>query len=335
MARPKKRKQGERNPPGLTKLKIVEFVYNNVNGVETSIIIEHLRGEINVRESTGIRGHLKSLEKKHYIKGKHEPGLESIWVPPEDLDSIPDLMMDSSIWGSIRVEGTPVEDLGTWFEDNSNSIFRMFNTHFFTKFVRPQLIQRLCSSPPFLEEFNLLHKMNLTSVEKSKLEEETLRELFDRALSLSPTMMIHMYHPNKLVEAGLMSIQLNSKLSDLIDEMAENETQCPFIHEQMNEARNKKRSWKDTDQLPGDVITSIEGFSLASIFLGMAIDKILFPHLSEKAESFLSDQSFNETMKKYIPNPFFSIEFLKFYSTFIAVWGTFSLMKYTHPKQST
>lgn len=335
MARPKKREQGERNRQGLTKLKIVEFVYNNVTEVPTSAISDFLRAEMNVREPKGVREHLKSLEKKHYIKSTHKPGHDSLWSPPDELDHIPDLLIDPDIWGNIRVEGKPVEDLGTWLEDNSNSLFRMFNTYFFTKFVRPQLIQNLSSSPPFLEEFNLLHKMNLTCVQKSKLEEETLRELFDRALSISPTMMIHMYHPSKLIEAGLMSIQLNSKLSDLIDEIAENETQCPFIHEQMNEARNKKRSWKDTDQIPGDVITSIEGFSLASIFLGMAIDKILFPHLSEKAESFLSDQGFNETMKKYIPNPFFSIEFLKFYSTFIAVWGTFSLMKYTHPKQST
>ena len=69
------------------------------------------------------------------------------------------------------------------------------------------------------------------------------------------------------------------------------------------------------------------------IFIGEVGKWLPFsPNPEDIEDENFQEQQLNETMKKYIPNPFFSIEFLKFYSTFIAVWGTFSLMKYTHPK---
>lgn len=337
MARLPKREQGERYRTGLTKLKIVEFVYNNVNGVPTSKISDYLDTEMNVRETKGVREHLKSLEKKHYIKGKHDPGRESYWSPPDGTDHIPELLADSDLWGSFRISGKPADDVITWWEETCDCLIRLFNTQYFVKSVKPHLIEKLFSSPPLLEEFNSIHQITLLHADRTKHDKNALLDLYDQVLSHSPTVMIHMYQPSPLIKAGLLSIQLNSKIYAQAADMALSggSEQYPFVRDQVDVVQELIQSWKEADHVPGDVITSVEAFALASIYIGMSIDIVQFPHLSEKNNLILSDLKNNKIIARYLTNPFFSIEFMKFFITFVAVWGTFSSLEDNTSRQST
>jgi len=335
---PPKRERGEHYPPGLIKRRILEFVYNNINGVPTGEISEHLRLGMNVRVTKGIRDHLNSLEKKHYIiKRKYEPGFESVWSPPSEIDHIPELLIDSDLWGTFRIAGKPVDDVITMGEEISDSLIRLFNTQFFIKFVKPDLIEKLCSSPPLLDEFNSLYPVDLPHIPRTKNEERALQEIYDQVLSNSPTVMNHMYRPSPLIRAGLISLQLNSKIYSQAADIAlkEGSEQYTLVQDHMDAVQELYRSWRETDHVPGDVITSIEAFGLASIYIGLSIDKVQFPHLSENIELILSDLKNNKILAKYLTNPFFTIEFMKFFITFVAVWGTFSSLNNNTPKQST
>ena len=334
---PPKREQGEHYPPGLIKRKIIEFVYNNINGVPTAKISEHLRLVMNVRETKGIRDHLNSLERKHYIKRIYESGFESIWSPPDGTDHIPELLADSDLWGSFRISGKPADDVITWWEETCDYLIRLFNTQYFVKSVKPHLIEKLCSSPPLLEEFNSIHQITLPHADRTKHDKNGLLDLYDQVLSHSPTVMIHMYQPSPLIKAGLLSIQLNSKIYAQAADMALSggSEQYPFVRDQVDVVQELIQSWKGADHVPGDVIISVEGFALASIFIGLSIDIVQFPHLSEKNNLILSDLKNNKILARYLTNPFFSIEFMKFFITFIAVWGTFSSLDDNTSRQST
>jgi hypothetical protein len=329
MGRILKREQGIHNPPGFIKLKIIEFVYDNVNGVPTPVIKDYLRAKYQVTEPKGIRDHLNDLEEKHYIQVKHKPGLDSIWSPPDTLDHLPALLVDREIWGVLRVDKKPVADVVDWMKCNCDSVVKLFNTQFFNKSVKPSLIQRFCSSPPFLDESNKKFSMDLKNVPKSEDDEKELRELYNRALSESPTVMIHMYIPSPLIWAGLFAIQMNPKIYAQNAEIIfqEHPDQYPFTADQLNEIRMQVQSWKEIGSVSGDMFTSIEAFGLASVYLGMSIDQIQFPHLSEKINPILSDLGANATLGKYITSPFFFVEFMKFLITLGAVWSAFSVEK--------
>ncbi|MGD0080920.1 MAG: hypothetical protein ABSB80_09775 [Methanoregula sp.] len=329
MGRIQKRERGEHYPPGFIKLKIIEYVYNNVNGVKTPVLKEHLKIKYRVGETKGVLGHLKSLEEKHYIKGTHEPGLDTIWFPPDTLDHLPALLTDREVWGALRVDKKPVADVIDWLQDNCDSVVKLYNTQFFNKTVKPQLVQNLYSSPPLLDEFNAILGTDLKSVPRSETDERALRELYNRALSESPTVMYHMYIPSLLIRAGLYAIQINSKMYVQIAETAlqDNQNQYPFVRHQLSEVRKQLQSWKDTDHVPGDMFKSIEAFGLASVYVGMSIDHIQLPHIGEKIDSILWDPATNVTLGKYLKNPFFSVEHMKFLIILAAVWGAFSAKK--------
>ena len=165
--------------------------------------------------------------------------------------------------------------------------------------------------------------MNLKSVRKSKKDEKALRELFNKALSQSPTVMLHMYFPSPLIRAGLYAMQMNPLIYVRNVEIAfqENPDQYPFTADQLSEFRNLVQLGEETDHVPGTMFASIEAFGLASAYLGMNIDHIQFPHLREKIDPILSDRGTNALLEKYLPNPFFLVETMKFLITLAAVWG--------------
>ena len=241
------------------------------------------------------------------------------------MDYLPGLLSDREVWGVLRVDKKPVADVVDWLQVNSDNVVKLFNTKFFNKSVKPLIIQKLCSSPPFLDECNTMFGMNLKSVRKSKADERALRDHYTKALSASPTVMIHIFIPSRLIRAGLYAIQINSRMSTQIAEtvIQDNPDQYPFVRDQLKEVRQQLQSWKETNHVPGEMFTSIEAFGLASVYLGMAMDQVQFPHLSEKIEPILSDTATNITMGKYLKNPFFSVEFVKFMITLTAVWGAF------------
>jgi hypothetical protein len=320
-----KRGRGKGNPKGYIKLKIIERVYDNVTGVTTSDIRDYLKKEFNVGVSKGVRVHLNALEKKHYIKGTHEPGHDNIWYPPATVDHIPGLLVDRKVWGALRVDKKPVEDVVKWLQENCDSVVKLFNTQFFNETVKPQLIQTLCSSPPLLDECNTKFFMNLKSVRRSKADKKALRELYYKALSASPTVMYHMYLPSPLIRAGLYAIQMNPKIYAHDAEIAfqENPDQYPFTRDQLSEIRKQVQSWKKIDHAPVNMFTSIEALGLASVYVGMNIDDIQFPHLREKIDPILSDLGTYVTLGKYLPT-LFLVENMKFLITLRAVWGAFS-----------
>jgi hypothetical protein len=329
MVRHKTRGIGEHDPTGVTKLKIIQYVYNHISGVPTPDIVEYLRRERDIWRSRGIRKLLNSLETKQYVKGTHEPGVESIWYPPDTVDHIPDLLVDREVWGALRVDKKPVAEVVDWFQENTDNVIKLFNTQFFNKTVKPKLIQKLYSSPPLLDECNTKFFMNLKSVRKSKADKKALRELFKQALSESPTVMVHMYIPSPLIRAGLYAIQMNPKTYAQNAEIAfqENPDLYPFNRIQLSKIRKLVQYWKTADHVPGDIFTSIEAFGLASVYVGMNIDHVQFPHIREKIDPILSDPGTNATLGKYLPSPFFSVELMKFLITLAAVWGVFSAEK--------
>ena len=176
-------------------------------------------------------------------------------------------------------------------QDNCDSVIKLFNTQFFNKTVKPQLIQILYSSPPLLDECNTKFFMNLTSFPKSEAEERALQELFNKALSQSPTVMLHMFNPSPLIRAGLYALQMNPKIYAQNAEIAfqENPDQYPFTADQLIEFRKIVKFCEETDHAAVNMFTSIEAFGLASAYLGMNIDHIQFPHLREKIDPILSD----------------------------------------------
>jgi hypothetical protein len=329
MGRIQKRGKGKHNPPGFIKLKIIEQIYNNISGVTTSDLREYLREEFNVREKKGIDDHLTALKEKHYIKCILEDDQENHWYPPDTLDNLLGLLSDREVWGVLRIDKKPVTDVVAWLRDNCDSVIKLFNTQFFNKTVKPQLIQNLLLSPPLLDEFNTLFGMNMKSVRESGADEKALQELYSQALSRSPTVMVHMFIPSPLIQAGLVAVQINSRLYAQLTEtlVQANPEQYPFVRDQLNEVREQLQSWKAADHVPGDLFTSIEAFSLASIYVGMSIDQIQFPHIRETIKPILSDPVTNATLGKYLKNPFFSVEFMKFLIILTAVWGAFSAKK--------
>jgi len=329
MVRTKRRKRGQHDPEGVTKLIIIEYVYNNVTGVPTPDIQGYLRKERNVSVSKGIRVLLNSLESKQYIKGTHKKGLESIWYPPDTVDHISGLLSDRKLWSASRLKKKPIEDVVNRLQEYGDTVVKLFNTQFFNETVKPQLIQTLSSSPPLLDEFNTKFFMDLKSVPKSEASQKAMQELFKQALSQSPTVMVHMYVPSPLIRAGLFAVQMSPRIYAQTAEIAfqENPDQYPFIRDQLSEVRKQVQFWKDTDRVPGDMFTSIEAFGLASVYLGLNIDHIQFPHLREKIDPILSDLGTNATLGQYLSNPFFSVEFMKFFITLGAVWGAFSAEK--------
>jgi hypothetical protein len=329
MSRFQKRDRGEGYPPGFIKRKIIEYIYDNVNGVSTPILKEYLKVKFRVGEGKGVLDHLKTLEGKHYINGAHEPGLDSVWFPPETIDHLPNLLVDRDIWGALRVDKKPVADVVGWMQDNGDNIIKLFNTQFFNKTVKPQLIEILYSSPPLLSEFNTINHKDLTGLKETKTDETALKNLFNCALSESPTIMMHIFIPSPLIRAGLYALQINSGLYAQIAEtpFQESPDQYPFVRDQLSEVREQLQFWKDPDNVPRDMFTSIQAFSLTSVYLGMSIDQIQFPHTREKIKLILSDPVTNLTLGKYLKNPFFSGEFMKFLITLTVVWGAFSTEK--------
>jgi hypothetical protein len=319
------RKAGIHDPEGVTKLKIIEFVYNNKTGVIALDIKDYLKKNDNITETKGIRVHLNALEKKHYIKGIHASGADSIWYPPDTVDHIPGLLSDGKLWSAAHLKKKPIEDIKNRLREYGDTVVKLFNTQFFNETVKPQLIQTLCSSPPLLDECNTKFFMNLKNVRRSKADKKALRELYTKALSTSPTVVCHMYFPSPLVRAGLFAIQMNPKIYAQNAEIAfrENPDQYPFTAIQRSEIQKQVQYWKDADPIPVNIFTSIEAFSLASVYLGMNIDHIQFPHLREKIDPILSDLGTYATLGKYLPN-LFLVENMKFLITLTAAWGVFS-----------
>jgi len=324
-----KRGRGKHDPAGVTKLIIIEFIYNHVSGVPTPDITGYLRKECNISIPRGIRSLLTSLEKKHYIKGIHGSGIESVWYPPDTVDHIQALLSDGKLWSASRLKKKPVEDVVIRLQEYGDTVVKLFNTRFFNDTVKPQIIQNLLSSPPFLEEFNTIFSSDLKSLRKSKADEMELSKLFNAALSQSPSVMLHMYSPSLLIRAGLYAIQINSKMYAQIAETVfqENPDQYPFVRDHLNEVREQLQFWKDTDHVPGDMFTSIEAFGLASVYVGMSIDQVQFPRTGKKIGLILRSPATNATLGKYLKNPFFSVEFMKFLMTVMGVWGAFTPKK--------
>jgi len=321
----KKRGQGKHDPAGLTKLKIIEYVYNHVSGAPTPDITGVLRKECNISGPRVIRKLLTSLEKKHYIKGIHGSGIESVWYPSDNGDHVQELLSDGKLWSASRLKKKPVEEIVIRLQMYGDTVVTLFNTQFFNDVVKPQLIQTFCSSPPFLEECNEKFFMNLKRVRKSKKDEMVLRELFNKSLSQSPAVMLHMYFPSPLIRAGLFAMQMDPRIyaKNALLAFQENPDQYPLTADQLNNIRKLAQSG-ETAPAAGNMFSSVEAFGLASVYLGLNIDHIQFPHLQEKIDPILSDRGTNALLDKYLPNENFLVETTKFLITLAAVWGAFT-----------
>jgi len=321
---------GKHYPKGFIKLKIVEHVYNNLISVTTSDVREYLREEFNVREKTNIEDHLDSLKDKKYIKKVVlEQDQDNHWYPPDTGDHVPGLLSDQDLWVAPQNDKKHIEDLVLKRQEYCDTVVKLFNTQFFNETVKPQIIQTFCSAPPLLDECNTKFFMNLKKLPGTEADESALREFYIKALSESPTVMSHMYIPSPLIRAGLYAIQMNPAIyaQNAEKEFQENPDQYPFTADQLREVLRQVQSWKVGNHAPVKMFTSIEAFGLASVYIGMNIDHIQFPHIREKIDPILSDLGTNALLEKYLPYPFFMAENMKFLITLAAVWGAFSTEK--------
>lgn len=303
-------KQGGGYPDGFIKRKTLELIYNSPEGIKGSKIEDFLWTEYGVHQHSGRKIHLDDLEKKHYIRSEWKSGGPKYFYPPENIDSIPALLQDPLIWGKkpdfTNLDETEVNRLSEMASD----LLMLYQTKFFEQTVMNEIINRLLSSPPFLDNFKEKYHLDLKTVTESDDEKEALKNLYIRAVSTSPYLKMHMLVPQPLVAAGLHASQFNAALLDYI-QTGGNEVQ--FSAEALKKvSKIMKKFRKTTNNIWEYQFTSLESFSLAMVYACLCFDTLMTEESRDNVCTFLNDNEIKKIFGKYIPNPFFVVEITKF-----------------------
>ncbi|VUT25125.1 MAG: hypothetical protein MASP_00846 [Candidatus Methanolliviera sp. GoM_asphalt] len=74
----KRRARGERRKSGETKWNIIKYALDNGGSFRESDLRDHLREEFNIRETRGIKNHLKDLEENGILRKIPNRGLSNL-----------------------------------------------------------------------------------------------------------------------------------------------------------------------------------------------------------------------------------------------------------------
>lgn len=95
------RRSGEENCQ--TKRRILCYIYDHEDGVETAEIYAFCRTRLNIHEHSGIlNNHLHPLEEKRYIRSEWRADNSIYWRPNVDIETIQNIWMDDeTIWHKV------------------------------------------------------------------------------------------------------------------------------------------------------------------------------------------------------------------------------------------
>jgi len=306
---PEKRKKGEKDPRGVTKRKILVYIYNNPDGIKLRDIQDFIKKESCIGEHLGIGNHLKYLEGKKYIRNKWDKGFDKFFYPPENTDSVPDLLQDNYIWGP-DFKSDDGEIFTKWQNQRLESRLELYHTKFFEQTVRNEIIRRLLSSPPYLDNFKELYHLDLKTAVESEVEKEALKNLYTRAASMSLYLVMHMFVYLPVVEGALHVTQYNAQLlNHAQSEAGENQL---LIDEQITKIRKTFENIRGKQDYVWEYqFTSLESFSLAIVFICLNYERQIESQNSDIV-TFFQDDAIKKIFLRYIPNPFFFAEVTKF-----------------------
>lgn len=272
-------------------------------------ITDFLRTQYNISEPAGKTAHLKDLESKHFIRSKCDPGKAKIFYPPENTDSLPDLLQDVMLWEpfpsdkSDEISEKLRNERITWRQE-------LYHTNFFERTVRNEIINRLLSSPPHLDIIEELFHLDLKTAVESEVEKEALKKIYSRAASISLYLIKHMFVPMLPVDGALQMSQYNALLLD--ETPPEGDENARLWEEQIAKIRRIfEKTQKKQEYIWEYRFTSLESLSLATVFICLFYEIQIDPPNSEIISFFL-DPTVKKIFLKYIPNPFFYADVSKF-----------------------
>jgi hypothetical protein len=306
--------QGQGYPEGFIKRKILLLIYNSPEGIKGGKIEDFLWTEYGIHQHSGRKIHLDDLEENEYIRSEWKSGGPRYFFPPKNIDSIPALLQDPMLWGKkpdfINLDEIEDENEVNRLKEITSDLLMLYQTKFFEQTVMNEIIDRLLSSPPFFESFKEKYHLDLKSVVESDDEKEALKNLYSRALSTSPYLKMHMLIPQPIIAAALHASQFNAALLDYI-QTGGNEVQLS-VKALTKVSKLMKKFRKTTNNIWEYQFTSLESFSLATVYTCLSFDTLMTEESRDIVCKFLNDDEIKKIFGRYIPNPFFVVEITKF-----------------------
>ena len=205
-----------------------------------------------------------------------------------------------------------------WQNQRLKSRLELYHTKFFEQTVRNEITRRLLSSPPYLDNFKEIYPLDLKTAVESEVEKEALKRLYSSAASMSLYLIMHMFVSLPVVEGALHVSQYNTQLLDHPQsEIGENQL---LMDEQIAKIRKIFENIRgNQDHIWEYRFTSLESFSLATVFICLNYERRIDPQNSDIVK-FFQDDVIKKIFLRYIPNPFFYAEVTKFiqYQTFFS-----------------
>lgn len=166
-----KKSPGPKYPPGFTRGQIFVIISNNPKGIKEEQIREILRKEFGLRESKGIKAHLKILA-DHGLATKipAEPGASNVWKP-------------------ARISMVDFEKL--WYLFPPDVLEAVFSSTYIQKCIQDRLVTPLIGNFYYNASQEMLDLATYSHAPPEKLDSGIDFDLFfSRSVELSPSFVI-------------------------------------------------------------------------------------------------------------------------------------------------
>ncbi len=293
-----RRGQGQKDPTGSTKRKILFIIFNRPDGISEPDIRDLLQQKENIRSGRGIKKHFEHLFKNKYIQKESRPGFGNIWKPPADFESFKSLISDKLVWTDI-----------------TNEELSEFNsTQYVQQIIIPSLVDELIEKPPYLNEFNEFYHLNLHEAEISENELNEIKNYYTQALKISPSLLRHFFQPNVTILMGLHATQYISLA--LTDNLIFNQ-----LYKELNPSSSQEDREKLIDELKENLrfysynFKTIEEFGVLTAYISVLNDMFLYPDHDSQFENFFTNPTNASIWGIFVGNPIPFFEIGKYFFT--------------------
>lgn len=198
-----RRQRGRHYEEGKIKRKILLHVFNYPNGIEEWGIRDYLRETFGIGERTSVVAHLSDLAEKGYLIKKNPQGSggSNYWYPTTDITIFRNLWKDSP--SLIRIH------------DDIDEKLALLSTEQGKIFLQNKIVPAFIDSPdPKILKGTKLF-FYLPSKTTSENEQKEFREIGMWACESCPTLISHLFFPDKQILLGISMILLNNlKIED-------------------------------------------------------------------------------------------------------------------------
>lgn len=181
--RARRRARGERYQTGEIKRKILLYIFDCPDSISEPDIRDHLRAKFGIRERGGLTQHLADIADQHFIKKEENVGLENKWYPTKRIEEF------RSLWNDAG-------DLFR-FDDAIEDKIGLLSTKQGQQFIQGEIVPAFLSlsHTPIFKTHKLF--VRLPSSEFPEYDREKLREISSWACQFCPTLISHLFTPNR------------------------------------------------------------------------------------------------------------------------------------------